>query len=164
LLQTGDLTHPLSRQPEEVRRLLERALEHVLRIGNRTGEVPGALDAVEEFCRGLGLAAETALEVRLVAEEVLTNLGKYAHAGNDSHGIVLRLSGSTESVRLEFRDQGPAFNPLTAPLPDLTVPPEQRGIGGLGLLLVRALVDEATYVREGNVNTLVLMKRVGSTV
>jgi anti-sigma regulatory factor (Ser/Thr protein kinase) len=65
---------------------------------------------------------------------------------------------------LEFRDGGTPFNPLAAPLPDLTSRPEEREIGGLGVLLVKALVDDATYVREGSVNILILIKHVGSTV
>jgi anti-sigma regulatory factor (Ser/Thr protein kinase) len=139
-------------------------LEQVFRIRNNLRDLPGALDGVEAFCRGRGLAAETALEVRLVAEEVLTNFVKYAHAVTQERVIALRLSASTESVRLEFRDEGTPFNPLDAPLPDLKRLPEERGIGGLGVLLVRALVDDATYVREGNVNILVLIKHVRSAV
>jgi anti-sigma regulatory factor (Ser/Thr protein kinase) len=119
---------------------------------------------VEDFCRARGLATETALEVRLVAEEVLTNFVKYAHAGTQESVSSLRLSVSTESVRLEFRDEGTPFNPLVAPLPDLASPPEERETGGLGILLVKALVDDATYVREGGVNILILIKHVGSAV
>jgi anti-sigma regulatory factor (Ser/Thr protein kinase) len=137
-------------------------LEQIFRIRNNLRDLPGALDGVEEFCRGRGLATETALEVRLVAEEVLTNFVKYAHAVTEERVIVLRLSVSTESVRLEFRDAGAPFNPLDAPLPDLKSRPGERGIGGLGVLLVKALVDDATYVREGSVNILVLIKHVGS--
>ena len=107
---------------------------------------------------------ETALEVRLVAEEVLTNFVKYAHAATDETVMTLRLSASTESLRLEFRDEGVPFNPLEAPLPDLTTQPDERGIGGLGILLIKTLVDDASYVREGGVNILVLIKHVGSTV
>jgi serine/threonine-protein kinase RsbW len=127
-------------------------------------DLPGALDGVEEFCRGRGLATESALEVRLVAEEVLTNFIKYAHAVTEESVIALRLSASTGSLRLEFRDGGTPFNPLAAALPDLASRPEEREIGGLGVLLVKALVDDATYVREGSVNVLVLIKHVGSTV
>jgi len=142
----------------------ENALEQIFRIRNNYRDLPGALDGVEEFCRGRGLEIETTLELRLVAEEVLTNFIKYAHAVNQEGVIALRLSASTESVRLEFRDEGAAFNPLDAPLPDLTSRPEERGTGGLGVLLVKSLVDDATYVREGTVNILVLIKHVGSTV
>ncbi len=139
-------------------------MEQIFRIRNDVRDLPGALDGVEDFCRDRGIAAETALEVRLVAEEVLTNFVKYAHAATEEHVMVLRLSASTGSVRLEFRDDGAPFNPLAAPVPDVTSRPEDRGVGGLGVLLVKALVDEATYVREGGVNILVLVKHVGSTV
>ena len=139
-------------------------MEQIFQIRNNLRDLPAALDGVEEFCRGRGVPTETALEVRLVAEEVLTNFVKYAHAVTKERVIALRLSASTGSLRLEFRDGGAPFNPLDAPLPDLRSRPEERGIGGLGVLLVRALVDDATYVRQGNVNILVLIKHVGSTV
>jgi len=139
-------------------------LEQILRIRNNLRDLPGALDSVAAFCRGRGLTPETTLEVRLVSEEVLSNFVKYAHAATKEGVIVLRLSGSADSVRLEFRDDGVPFNPLDAPLPDLERRPEEREIGGLGVLLVKALVDDATYVREGSSNVLVLIKHVGSTV
>jgi anti-sigma regulatory factor (Ser/Thr protein kinase) len=139
-------------------------LQQIFRIRNNGHDLPGALDGVEEFCRGRGLEMETALEVRLVAEEVITNFVKYAHAATDESEMTLRVSASTESVRLEFRDEGVAFNPLEASLPDLTSGPDERGIGGLGILLVKTLVDDASYAREGGVNVLVLIKHVGSTV
>ena len=139
-------------------------MEQIFRIRNNYRDLPGALDGVEEFCRGRGLEMETTLELRLVAEEVLTNFIKYAYAVTQEGVIALRLSASTESVRLEFRDEGVPFNPLDAPLPDLTGRPDERGTGGLGVLLVKSLVDDATYVREGSVNILVLIKHVGSTV
>lgn len=139
-------------------------MEQIFRIRNHARDLPSALDGVEEFCRGRGLEMETALEVRLVAEEVLTNFVKYAHAATDDSEMALRLTASTDAVRLEFRDEGVPFNPLEAPLPDLTSALEERGIGGLGILLVKTLVDDATYVREGGANVLVLIKRVGSTV
>ena len=139
-------------------------MEQIFRIRNDMRDLPAALDGVEEFCRGRGLATEAAMEMRLVAEEVLTNFVKYAHPATTEQVIALRLSASTESVRLEFRDEGIPFNPLDASLPDTTSRTEERGIGGLGVLLVKALVDDATYVREGSVNVLVLIKRVGSAV
>jgi anti-sigma regulatory factor (Ser/Thr protein kinase) len=126
--------------------------------------MPDALNGVEEFCRARGLAPQPALEVRLVAEEVLTNFVKYAHALTEERAVELRLSASADSVRLEFRDGGAPFNPLDTPAPDLTSPPEKRGIGGLGVHLVKSLTDHASYAREGAVNILVLIKRVGSTV
>ena len=139
-------------------------MEQTFRIRNNLRDLPGALDGVEEFCRGRGLATQTALEVRLVSEEVLTNFVKYAHAVTMEGVIALRLSASTESVRLEFRDEGAPFNPLDLPEPALGASPEKRKIGGLGVHLLRSLVDDASYSREGTVNVLVLVKHFVFTV
>jgi serine/threonine-protein kinase RsbW len=126
--------------------------------------MPDVLNGVEGFCRALGLATQPALEVLLVAEEVLTNFVKHAHPLPEEGVVELRLSASPESVRLEFRDAGAPFNPLDTPLPDFTSPPEKRGIGGLGLHLVKSLMDDASYAREGAVNILVLIKHVECNV
>lgn len=139
------------------------ALERIFRVGHRAQDLPEALDGVEHVCRDRGLELETTLEVRLVAEEVLTNFVKYADAVSEATAIELRLAVSAEAVRMEFRDEGSPFNPLDVPPPDLSSP-EERGIGGLGVHLVKSLVDEATYAREGTVNVLVLIKHVRSTV
>ena len=139
-------------------------MERNFQISNRTNDLSGVLGEVEEFCRVHGVANETASDVRLVAEEVLTNIVKYAHDGDVEHAAELRLSASSQSVRMEFRDEGMPFNPLELPAPDLHAVPGQPPIGGLGVHLVRALVDDATYSREGKVNVLILIKHAGSTV
>jgi len=139
-------------------------LEQIFRTRNRSHDVPRLLNGVEAFCRAQRLATETVLDVRLVVEEVLTNIVRHAHAGSEETVVELRLSASAASVRMEFRDEGTAFNPLDAPPPDLERRPEARGIGGLGVHLVKSLVDDARYSREGSINVLVLIKHVGSTV
>jgi anti-sigma regulatory factor (Ser/Thr protein kinase) len=102
------------------------------------------------------------LELRLVAEEVLTNIAKYAFEPGAIAAVELLLSFTDGAAVLEFRDQGNAFDPLAQPAPDLEVPIEKRPLGGLGLTLVHALVDEARYEREGPTNVLRLVKRRGA--
>jgi len=132
-------------------------------LGPRLLDLPGVLDGVEGFCRARLLSAETALDVRLVAEEVLSNVVKYGQiASNDR--IELRVAVSPDAVRMECRDTGPPFNPLDVRRPDLASRPEDRGTGGLGVHLVKSLVDVASYAREGDANVLVLTKHVRSTV
>jgi phosphoserine phosphatase RsbU/P len=143
---------------------LERRLEQIFRVGQSPRDLPGVLDGVEQFCHARGLARETALEVRLVSEEVLTNFVKYADGVREQRVVELRLAVSSEAVRMEFRDAGPPFNPLDVPPPDLKSRLDERVIGGLGVHLVKSLVDDATYSRDGNANVLVLIKHVRSTV
>jgi anti-sigma regulatory factor (Ser/Thr protein kinase) len=99
------------------------------------------------------------LDLRLVAEEVLTNVAKYAYAPGATPAVELVLTLNDEAAVLEFHDRGMPFDPLAQPGADLDAPLEERPIGGLGLTLVRALVEEAAYVREGQTNVLRLVKR-----
>ncbi len=124
-----------------------------------TRELGRSLDAVEAALRAEGIRDETVLDLRLVAEEVLTNVAHHAYRDDAEHSIGVRLTVPAESVTLEFTDDGPPFDPLTAPrwLPAAGV---ERPIGGLGIELVVALVDAAVYTRRGSENVLTLMKRL----
>jgi anti-sigma regulatory factor (Ser/Thr protein kinase) len=59
---------------------------------------------------------------------------------------------------MEFEDRGREFNPLEIGEPDLDIPLEERKLGGLGIHLVKKMVDEAKYRREGDRNILLLRK------
>lgn len=124
----------------------------------RTGAA-AALDRLEARCRDAGLPEPAALEVRLLAEEVLTNIAKYAFDPGVTPAAELTFALADDAVVLEFRDGGRAFDPLAPAVPDLDMPLEQRPVGGLGLALVRALADEVRYVREGPTNVLRVVKR-----
>ena len=128
-------------------------------IAGSPSAVASALDRIEAQCRAASFDEAAVLELRLVAEEVLTNITKYAYPRGTTAAaeVVLSLT-STEAV-LEFRDQGRPFDPLAHPAPDMGAPVPERSVGGLGLPLVRALVDEARYAREGSTNVLRLVKR-----
>jgi anti-sigma regulatory factor (Ser/Thr protein kinase) len=121
--------------------------------------VPG-LDALEAALRGERVPDEAVLELRLVAEEVLTNAAKYGHDDGAEHPIRLRLTLVAGEATLEFRDDGRPFDPLAAEPPDLEVPVHQRPLGGFGIRLMLALVDDARYLRDGSQNVLTLRKRV----
>ena len=128
-------------------------------IADARRETAGALDRFEGRCRDAGFRDQDALELRLVAEEVLTNIAKYGFEARATAAVEFSFAFDEAAATLEFRDQGRAFDPLTQPLPDLDAPPERRAEGGLGLTLLRALVDEAGYVRDGPANVLRLVKR-----
>ena len=61
---------------------------------------------------------------------------------------------------MRFRDDGVEFDPLSRADPDLDAPTEERGIGGLGIHLVKTLTDEASWRRDGDANILTVRKRV----
>lgn len=74
--------------------------------------------------------------------------------------VVISLTLDDGSVVLCVEDDGPAFDPLAAPEPDLDAPLEDRPVGGLGIHLLREMMDTLDYVRRDDRNRLILRKRV----
>lgn len=102
--------------------------------------------------------------VTILLEELLTNL--YAHGSVEGSGgctAEIALSLQEDRLTIEFSDNGKPFDPLAQPPPDLDVPPESRLPGKLGLHLLRAFVDEASYRRSGNRNVLQMVRRIAIT-
>jgi anti-sigma regulatory factor (Ser/Thr protein kinase) len=135
-------------------------VERQFRVGTR--ELGRGLDALEAVLRSACLRDETVLDLRLVAEEVLTNVAHHAHDDAEQHWIRLRLTLIADEVTLEFTDDGRPFDPLASTPRGLPDQGEERAIGGLGIHLTLALVDAAEYARRGSENVLTLKKRLSA--
>jgi anti-sigma regulatory factor (Ser/Thr protein kinase) len=130
-----------------------------------TLHVPGTVDAIhpatvqaEAWLVEQQVSFEAMYLVSLAIEELVTNCIKYGYKDSNGHTIDFLLRVDGETLRLEVIDDGSPFNPLEAPRPDLSLPPEQRPIGGLGLHLLRELADEMRYERRDGTNRLTLIK------
>lgn len=101
-------------------------------------------------------------DIALAVEELLANAVIHGcKLGGREPNLFLECFCEVGSVRVEVRDDGPPFNPLEAPLPDLELALDERPLGGLGVHLVRTLIDRAVYERQGNENVVVLSHGVG---
>ncbi len=98
--------------------------------------------------------------VNLALDEVVTNaiLYGFEDAGDQELCVHLRLAGS--ELHAELVDHGRAFNPLEVQSPNLDLPLQDREVGGLGIHLVRSLMDRLDYRRDGSKNVLTLIKRI----
>lgn len=128
-------------------------------LGNELAELPATLDWLEAALRAADVDKEQVGEWRLVAEEGLSNIIRHGYTDTARHSIAVALELDGGEVRLVLRDDGRAFNPLAVPAPDLDRPPEERPDGGLGVLLLKTLVDRAEYRRENGTNVLRLARR-----
>jgi anti-sigma regulatory factor (Ser/Thr protein kinase) len=114
--------------------------------------------AVGDFAESMSWPDEATFKLKLVLEEILMNV--ISHGGDSSHKphITLHLSQQKELVSMEISDDGIAYDPLTAPPPDLESDLDDRPIGGLGVHLVRALMDSVSYRFVGGRNRLLVTK------
>ena len=115
----------------------------------------------EEFARARDLADEERARLLVLLEELFTNVVAHGYGGEfEADSVAAALDWRRGRLTINFVDDGPPFDPLAHSAPDLDAPPEQRPIGGLGIPIVRALVDEARYWREGHRNHLHLVRRL----
>jgi sigma-B regulation protein RsbU (phosphoserine phosphatase) len=129
-----------------------------LRLRNKVSELDRFNQALTEFGRHHGLVPKVVHDLNLVLEEILTNIISHSYTDNREHEIRVNLSVEPGAVRVDVEDDGPPFNPLEAPEVDTTKPLEARTIGGLGIHLVRKLMDRVEYRRQEGKNLLVVKK------
>ena len=92
----------------------------------------------------------------MCAEEIFANVAFYAYP--EKTGIIdVSINNTDGKIVFEFKDQGIEYNPLEKPDPDISLPPEERPIGGLGIFMVKSMSDEIYYKREDNKNILTLI-------
>lgn len=127
-------------------------------LGNSLAELTPALDWLEATLRAAGVAAAAVGELRLIAEESLSNVIRHGYADSARHSIEVTVEIGGGEILLELRDDARPFNPLAVPAPDPNARVAERA-GGWGVHLLQTLVDRADYRREGDVNVLRIVKR-----
>ena len=115
--------------------------------------------AVEETGQQESWPSDLVFRVNLVLEELILNIINHGH-DEGLHEIELTLTSEADAVTIEISDDGRPFDPVTdVPTPDVSAPLEERPIGGLGIHLVRTMMDELDYRRESGRNHLTLVSR-----
>ena len=156
--QSDDLTLLCVRLNEEP----AGVYESTLRITNDMKESVKLTPFVDDMANALSLSDETKDSVNLALEEALVNVILYAYPEGAKGPITLtaRADAARTHIRFELRDGGKAYNPLLNEMPDLTLGIEERPIGGLGIFLIRKMMDELAYDRLGGENVLIMRKNL----
>lgn len=117
-------------------------------------------DFIERSLNDLDVQDKYRGHICVAIDEAVTNIAMYAHP-NAKGNIRITIERFADRVLVEIVDSGIAFNPLDHPVPDLTANIEKRLIGGLGIHLMRNMMDEIHYRRINNANCLSLVKYIG---
>lgn len=122
------------------------------RFQNQFDDLVRVVDEAVHFLKERGMANQAVYVANLAIEELATNIINYGYDNTGSHEILLRLDIRPKVLLLLLEDDGHEFNPLAVPEPDVQLPPDQRVPGGLGIHLVRSMVDEIEYQRSAGRN------------
>lgn len=117
-----------------------------------------ALVFITDRAKAIGFEDKTINQIKLASEEVLVNIINYAYPDKEGNIEISYILNDNKSLKIEIVDWGVAFDPLSLPEPDINAPLEDREIGGLGVYLVRNIMDEVNYKREEDRNILTFVK------
>ena len=117
------------------------------------------IPTLAEWIDGLGIPEELNMPINLALEEIVSNVMLYAYP-HDKSGQVFVECTKGESLIFTVTDSGIPFDPTQKGEVDITLSAEERAIGGLGIHLVRQLMDEVIYNREDDKNVLTLIKKI----
>jgi sigma-B regulation protein RsbU (phosphoserine phosphatase) len=136
--------------------------EETLSISNKLEQVSQLPDFIESYCSTLPVPPSLILSLNLAIEEAMVNCVQYAYPAGTEGDISLSVHWNDLHHELTFvlRDAGMPFDPTAVPAPDVSLGVEERPIGGLGILLVRKIMDTVSYSRENDQNVLTMSKKI----
>ena len=135
-------------------------MEKSIILTNDISEVSKLNEFVEEIGNEFSLTPDVVFNLNLVLEEAVVNVINYANPKEEHQSIYLSASLRKGSIVLILTDTGKEFDPTMAPDVDITLSADEREIGGLGIFLIRQIMNEVKYERIDGKNILTLEKKL----
>ena len=129
-------------------------------LSNNIDEVPQLAAFVDEICEAIGVDMSTAMSLNLAIEEAVVNCMDYAYPAGTKGNINIEAKANDQRLKFVITDWGTPFDPTAKTEVDTTLPAEERPIGGLGIHLVRQIMDSINYERTDGKNVLTLRKKL----
>jgi sigma-B regulation protein RsbU (phosphoserine phosphatase) len=133
-----------------------------VRIKNRMPDIDVVEERFHAFAARNSISETDRQTMSMVMDDLLNNVISYAYPQGGDHVIVVDMTLKGSRLVLMIEDDGIPFDPFHAEEPDVGLSVEERGIGGLGIHLVRETMDEHHYQRRANKNIVILVKELGA--
>ena len=137
-------------------------LQRTLTLTNDISTIPQLSEFLDLFFEEVGIDMELCMSLNLAMEEAVVNVIDYAYPQGTSGTVDISALADGDGVAFVITDSGIPFDPTAAKEVDTTLPLEERQIGGLGIHLIRKIMDDVSYERRDNKNILTLRKNINS--
>lgn len=131
-----------------------------IKLKNQVGELEHVLQFVEKIGEELALDTELVMNLKLVMEEMVSNIIFYAYPEGAEGAIELSVGGDEKELTFLLSDEGLEYDPTLKEDPDLDVNPAERRLGGMGIFIVKNLMDSISYQRHDGKNLLTMKKNI----
>ena len=137
--------------------------EYSFELKSNLSELDNLCRHLETFGQKTGLSKKFVFEVNLVLDELFTNIISYGFDDGCEHVIKVTITPENGGLCLYIEDDGKPFNPVEFEVPDVSCSIEECKIGGLGIHIIRKLMDDICYERSKNKNVLKLKKGIAKS-
>ena len=135
---------------------------YTFELKSNLSELDILCERIESICQSLNLSQKCKFEINLALDELFTNIISYGFDDNEEHVIEITIELEPDQVILRVEDDGIPFNPVEASAPEAACSVETCKVGGLGIHLIKNLMDEICYRRCGNRNVLIMKKNLST--
>jgi serine/threonine-protein kinase RsbW len=132
--------------------------ERRIRVPSDAAQLPALVQFLRHFWSAAGLPTAQATTFELALEEVFMNVVRHGSPQGTGPSVEVSLALAGDALTMTVEDDGPPFDPLTRPAPDVSAGLHERPVGGLGVFLVRQMMDEVSYRRVGSRNQLTMTR------
>jgi anti-sigma regulatory factor (Ser/Thr protein kinase) len=132
-----------------------------IRLRNSLAEIGAARDALDDLANEFDMPMKPVMQLQIALDEVLSNVVKYSWQDDLQHEFLVRITVQSDGVDLDIFDDGQAFDPLAAPVPPPLQPGQRPLPGGLGIHMIKKLLDDVKYERIDGCNHITLCKKFG---
>jgi len=129
-----------------------------LKIPARVDRLDDVLEFIGKAVNDAGMDGKFRSNINIAVEEIFVNIAHYAYPSGEGD-VIISASVTPDNLIFELSDSGTPYDPLGKDDPDITLSAEEREIGGLGIFMVKKLVDDVSYRYEDGKNILTLSKR-----
>ncbi|MBT4489629.1 MAG: transporter substrate-binding domain-containing protein, partial [Rhodospirillaceae bacterium] len=134
--------------------------EQYVVIKNKLPDIVAVNETFEAFAETFHIPPAIAVKFNIIFDELLNNIISYAYVDDEEHNIEVRMKRTGSRLNVTISDDGTPFNPLSLEKPDTELSLEDRDIGGMGIHLVRNLVDEVFYHRRIGRNVITIIHKL----
>ena len=136
--------------------------KHSLTLPNDIETIPQLNEFIDTVAEEIGLDMSLTMSLNLAIEEAVVNVMEYAYPEGEQGNVDIEVIANDKWLTFIISDNGIPFDPTTQEDADTTLSAEERPIGGLGIFLVRQLMDSINYQRKDGKNILTLIKKMES--
>lgn len=135
-------------------------MPYTLTLHNNVQEASLLAPFIETIATENGLDHSLTMELNLAVEEAVVNVMEYAYPQGETGEVTIEVSLADGKLDINIIDSGTPFDPTKKSDPDTNLPVEERSIGGLGIFLVRQVMDTVSYRRDDGKNILTFTKNI----